>query len=212
MTVETVPDFSQARVLIVGDVMLDRYWHGATSRISPEAPVPVVHVNHEKEQPGGAGNVALNVVMLGAQPYLLAATGDDAAANTLENHLTAAGVHCHFQRVPGVPTVTKLRVLSRNQQLIRLDFEAGFPGFDYQFLLGQVSTWLSEVGALILSDYGKGSLAVCAGSSNWLERQGYQSLLIPSAVISPLTAVPTSLHPTRLSLKPWLDTVQTNQL
>ena len=158
----TLPDFSRARVLVVGDVMLDRYWHGGTSRISPEAPVPVVHVNHEEDRPGGAGNVALNIVALGAQPELLGATGDDAAADTLEARLTAAGVDCRFQRVPGVPTITKLRVLSRHQQLIRLDFEAGFPGFDHDTLKTQVAARLPAVGALVLSDYGKGALAASA--------------------------------------------------
>lgn len=152
------PDFSRARVLVVGDVMLDRYWHGTTSRISPEAPVPVVHVNHEEERPGGAGNVALNIVALEANATLLGVTGDDPAAETLEARLSAAGVDCHFQRIAGVPTVTKLRVLSRHQQLIRLDFEAGFPGFDHQALHARISDWLPRVGAMVLSDYGKGAL------------------------------------------------------
>jgi len=154
-----LPEFSHACVLIVGDVMLDRYWHGGTSRISPEAPVPVVHVNHEEDRPGGAGNVALNLVALGAQSTLLAATGDDAAADTLETRLTAAGVKCHFQRVPGVPTVIKLRVISRHQQLIRLDFEGGFAGFKHDLLKAQVVQQLPGVGAMVLSDYGKGALA-----------------------------------------------------
>lgn len=155
----TLPDFTRARVLVVGDVMLDRYWHGGTSRISPEAPVPVVHVNHEEDRPGGAGNVALNIVALGAQSVLLGATGDDAAADTLQAQLTASGVDCRFQRVAGVPTITKLRVLSRHQQLIRLDFEAGFPGFDHDGLKAGVAAKLPTVEALILSDYGKGALA-----------------------------------------------------
>lgn len=157
-----LPDFSGARVLVVGDVMLDRYWHGGTSRISPEAPVPVVHVNHEEDRPGGAGNVALNIVALGGQPELLGATGDDAAADILQERLAAAGVECDFQRVPGVPTITKLRVLSRHQQLIRLDFENGFPGFDHDKLKTEVNARLPTVGALVLSDYGKGALAASA--------------------------------------------------
>jgi D-beta-D-heptose 7-phosphate kinase/D-beta-D-heptose 1-phosphate adenosyltransferase len=179
MTVATIPDFSQARVLVVGDVMLDRYWHGSTSRISPEAPVPVVHVSHEEERPGGAGNVALNLVTLGAKPYLIAATGDDSAADTLETRLTAAGVHCQFQRLRGVPTVTKLRVLSRHQQLIRLDFEAGFPGFDHQAQLNQVAARLPHVGALILSDYEKGALAFSAGLIQLAREAGIPVIVDP---------------------------------
>jgi len=160
---DAIPDFSRAQVLVVGDVMLDRYWHGSTSRISPEAPVPVVHVNHEEDRPGGAGNVALNIVALGGQPFLLGATGDDAAAEILETKLTTAGVRCHFQRVPGVPTVTKLRVLSRHQQLIRLDFEGEFLGFDHAALHARVAQRLPGVGVLVLSDYGKGALAESLG-------------------------------------------------
>lgn len=156
-----VPDFSVARVLVAGDVMLDRYWHGATSRISPEAPVPVVHVGLEEDRPGGAGNVALNILALGAKPALLGATGADAAAEILERQLTQAGVECRFQRTPGIPTVTKLRVLSRHQQLIRLDFESGFPGFESGFIQTQVPGLLAQAGALVLSDYGKGALADC---------------------------------------------------
>lgn len=152
----------RASVLVIGDVMLDRYWHGVTHRISPEAPVPVVHIEFEDERAGGAGNVALNCAAMGAQTYLLSATGDDAAADSLELRLTAAGVRCDFQRVPGVPTVIKLRVLSRHQQLIRLDFESGFPDVDSARLLAQAKRILPQAGAVVLSDYGKGALASCA--------------------------------------------------
>lgn len=124
-----IPAFGRARVLVIGDVMLDRYWHGATSRISPEAPVPVVHIDREEERPGGAGNVAIDIVALCAQPYLLGTTGDDTAANSLENRLSAAGVQCRFQRVPVVPTVTKLRVLSSCQGLTR-DLTMRLSNFD----------------------------------------------------------------------------------
>ena len=125
-----IPQFEAARVLVAGDAMLDRYWHGSTSRISPEAPVPVVRVDQAEERPGGAGNVALNIAALGAQVSLVAVTGADDTAHTLANQLEAAGVRCRFHSVPGMATVTKLRVMSRHQQLIRLDFEGGIPGFD----------------------------------------------------------------------------------
>ena len=110
-----IPPFEQARVLVVGDVMLDRYWHGATSRISPEAPVPVVHVGQSEERAGGAANVALNIAALGVQTRLLGVTGDDEAATSLEALLSGAGIDCQFQKISDTPTVTKLRVISRHQ-------------------------------------------------------------------------------------------------
>ncbi len=150
-----IPEFGAARVLVVGDVMLDRYWHGDTSRVSPEAPVPVVHVADMEERPGGAGNVALNVAALGAAATVLGVTGRDAAAESLERHLEAAGVRCVFERHDG-HTVTKLRVLSRHQQLIRLDFEDGFAGFEPAALLRRFEVLLPEADIVVLSDYGKG--------------------------------------------------------
>ena len=154
-----LPEFGDARVLVVGDLMLDRYWHGATSRISPEAPVPVVHVSGSEERPGGAGNVALNMAALGGRPTLVGVTGDDEAADTLDQRLRAAGVECDCLRLPDRPTVTKLRVISRHQQLIRLDFEGSLGDFDHEALLDRVRARLPGCGALVLSDYGKGTLA-----------------------------------------------------
>lgn len=154
-----IPAFDQARVLVVGDLMLDRYWHGETSRISPEAPVPVVHVGPNEERPGGAANVALNLAALGARPHLLGLTGDDESASVLEGLLTSAGVICHFVRVPHHPTITKLRVLSRHQQLIRLDFEHGFTPVDAARVAQEMVRCLDEVDVVVLSDYGKGTLA-----------------------------------------------------
>ncbi len=153
-----IPAFEKAHVLVVGDVMLDRYWHGATSRISPEAPVPVVHVRHNEERPGGAGNVALNIAALQAHSTVIGLTGDDEAADSLARGLEAAGVRCRFQRIAGIPTITKLRVISRHQQLIRLDFEDGFEEFDTAALLHNYQTALTDCGAVVISDYGKGTL------------------------------------------------------
>lgn len=158
MTLHT-PDFSSARVLIAGDVMLDRYWHGSAARISPEAPVPVVRVESNEERPGGAGNVALNVAALGAQVTLAGLVGDDEAATALHRLLSGAQVECLFERLPGCATVTKLRVLSRHQQLIRLDFEGGFREPDAQTLAQRVIQRLPGCDALVLSDYGKGTLS-----------------------------------------------------
>ncbi|WP_078118086.1 bifunctional D-glycero-beta-D-manno-heptose-7-phosphate kinase/D-glycero-beta-D-manno-heptose 1-phosphate adenylyltransferase HldE [Thiosocius teredinicola] len=151
-------DFNQSRVLIAGDLMLDRYWHGATSRISPEAPVPVVRVDEDEGRPGGAGNVALNVASLGGHANLVALTGDDEPADQLEKVLGTAGVACRFVREARFPTITKLRIISQHQQLIRLDFEDGFPGFDDAKLVQALQAELSDCAVVVLSDYGKGTL------------------------------------------------------
>ena len=157
MTV-SVPDFSAVRLLVVGDLMLDRYWHGSTSRISPEAPVPVVHVQTIEERPGGAGNVALNVASLGGQCDLLGVTGNDEAAQTLEQSLKKDGIHCHFQKMDHLATVTKLRVISRHQQLIRLDFEQPELTFDNQAFLQAFAAQLPDCDLVVCSDYAKGGL------------------------------------------------------
>ncbi len=162
-----LPDFSQARVLVAGDLMLDRYWHGDTQRISPEAPVPVVHVAHEEGRPGGSGNVACNIAGLGGQVGLLGLVGDDAVADQLHEQLASAGVHCHLQRDARYATITKLRIISRHQQLIRLDFEDGFPGYDDAPLLETLDRLLPDYDVLVLSDYGKGSLA---DPQAWIQR------------------------------------------
>ncbi|WP_108649398.1 bifunctional D-glycero-beta-D-manno-heptose-7-phosphate kinase/D-glycero-beta-D-manno-heptose 1-phosphate adenylyltransferase HldE [Dongshaea marina] len=154
-----LPDFAKASVLVVGDVMLDRYWHGPTSRISPEAPVPVVKVEQIEERPGGAANVALNVSALGSSVNLLGLAGEDEAADSLAGRLENVKVKCDFVRLPDYPTITKLRILSRNQQLIRLDFEEGFSGVDAKPLLEKISGQLAGAGVVILSDYAKGALA-----------------------------------------------------
>jgi len=154
-----IPDFQSIHVLIIGDVMLDRYWQGITSRISPEAPVPVVHIKQQKECPGGAGNVALNIRALGGQVTLMGVTGADEAADTLLCQLREKGIVCDFIQLAKVPTITKLRILSRHQQLIRLDFEDGFSQLDTVSLQTQIQCVLNSVDAVIFSDYGKGTLA-----------------------------------------------------
>ncbi len=154
----SLPDFRNARVLVAGDLMLDRYWYGETSRISPEAPVPVVRVGTAEERAGGAGNVALNVAALGGRPVVVGLTGEDEAAAALERLLHGAGVECDFRRLPGAATITKLRVISRHQQLIRLDFEDGFAGGGQDQVAAGFRRALDGAGAVVLSDYGKGTL------------------------------------------------------
>jgi D-beta-D-heptose 7-phosphate kinase/D-beta-D-heptose 1-phosphate adenosyltransferase len=153
-----LPDFSAASVLVVGDVMLDRYWQGATSRISPEAPVPVVKVEDDELRPGGAANVALNAAALGSQVALVGLVGDDAEAGLLADRLTASGVASDFVPVPGSRTITKLRILSKHQQLIRLDFEDGFLACDGSGILARFEHALPRAKAVVLSDYAKGVL------------------------------------------------------
>lgn len=154
----TLPEFDRAAVLVVGDVMLDRYWYGPTSRISPEAPVPVVKVDTVEERPGGAANVAMNIAALGAASRLIGLTGEDDAARVLNATLNDVKVNCDFVTIKTHPTITKLRVLSRNQQLIRLDFEEGFENVDPEPIHQRIRQSLAASGALVLSDYAKGAL------------------------------------------------------
>lgn len=153
-----LPDFSKASVLVIGDIMLDRYWFGDTGRISPEAPVPVVKIKQMDERPGGAGNVALNIAALGAKVTLIGITGDDASAKTLKDQLTAANVDHDIQALPAVPTITKLRVISRHQQLLRLDFEEKFPDLNQATLIQLFKKHLCHANLVILSDYAKGTV------------------------------------------------------
>ncbi len=151
-------ELAHCRVLVVGDVMLDRYWFGEVNRISPEAPVPVVLVNKAEERPGGAANVARGVAALGAQCELLSVTGEDEAALHLQRLLEQEGVVAHLHRDATIATTIKLRVIGRQQQLLRIDFEA--PPRQ-EVLLDKLSDFeacLKRADVVILSDYGKGAL------------------------------------------------------
>lgn len=157
-------NFEKARILIIGDVMLDQYWHGDTSRISPESPVPVVHVKRVVERPGGAANVALGVAALGADAFLLGFVGADSAANTLSQLLTASDVKHQLDTLSEHATITKLRVLSRHQQMIRLDTESPFsdPIATISLQEKYISALDKDINLVILSDYGKGTLSQSA--------------------------------------------------
>ena len=155
----TREQLSQARVLVVGDAMLDRYWFGAVDRISPEAPVPVVRVTREEERIGAAANVAYNIVTLGAKASLLTVVGDDEASHKLEALVAQTGIEPHFGRDAQLKTTVKLRVIGRQQQLIRLDFE-NTP--KTEILASQSAAFaqlLPSHQAVLFSDYGKGGLA-----------------------------------------------------
>ncbi len=149
---------AKSRVLVVGDAMIDRYWYGAVDRISPEAPVPVVRVTREELRIGGAANVASNVVSLGAQATLLTVVGDDEASHTLESLVAKTGITPHFGRDAALQTTVKLRVIGRQQQLIRLDFENSPKS---EVLASQTADFLKllpQHDAVLFSDYGKGGL------------------------------------------------------
>ena len=150
---------AEARILVVGDVMLDRYWHGAVERISPEAPVPVVRVEREEDRLGGAANVALNVKTLGARATLLSVVGADAAADSLRSLLAARGIEAVLRSDAQLSTIVKLRVIGRAQQLIRVDFESE-P--DHEVLGQMVDAFAEQLplhDVVLFSDYGKGGLA-----------------------------------------------------
>jgi D-glycero-beta-D-manno-heptose-7-phosphate kinase len=158
MTPLSKEKLAAAHVLVVGDTMLDRYWYGAVDRISPEAPVPVVRITHDEERIGGSANVAYNVVTLGAQASLLTVVGDDEASHKLEALVAKTGITAHFGRDAALKTTVKLRVIGRQQQLLRLDFENTPPS---EVLASQSATFvrlLPHHHAVLLSDYGKGGL------------------------------------------------------
>lgn len=146
--------FDSARVLTIGDAMLDRYWHGDTHRVSAEAPIPVIDVSEIEDRPGGAANVALNVATLGAKSRLIAATGQDDMATILDSKLQASGIACSFIQVAGTPTITKVRLVSRNQQLVRADFEQPFE-IDVAELI-RLAREDDDFDTVIVSDYDKG--------------------------------------------------------
>ncbi len=170
---------ANARVLVVGDVMLDRYWYGAVDRISPEAPVPVVRVSREEERNGGAANVAYNVVTLGAQASLLTVVGDDEASHKLEALVAQTGIQPHFGRDAQLKTTVKLRVIGRQQQLLRMDFE-NTP--QTEVLASQTATFIELLPshqAVLFSDYGKGGLAHVADMITRANAQGKPILIDP---------------------------------
>jgi D-beta-D-heptose 7-phosphate kinase/D-beta-D-heptose 1-phosphate adenosyltransferase len=152
-----IPDYSTLRLLVAGDVMLDRYWTGSTTRISPEAPVPVVNIRHVEHRAGGAANVALGLRALGAAVELMGRVGADDGARTLAQLLGDAGVQCRFEEDASRSTIVKLRVLSHHQQMIRLDFEDA-PDASASLPVQRFEPLLGGMDAVVLSDYGKGAL------------------------------------------------------
>jgi len=157
--ISEIPSFKGLNILVVGDVMLDYYWSGATKRISPEAPVPIVKVSKKEGRAGGAGNVALNIASLAANVTLLGIVGNDKEADELQDLLEQKGVQCDFLKSNNSPTACKLRIVAQHQQLIRLDFEESLIDFNYAELLEHYQSTLENVDVVIFSDYDKGVLA-----------------------------------------------------
>jgi len=181
MTVEKAnrEQFAQTRLLVVGDVMLDRYWFGDSDRISPEAPVPVVQVAKVDERLGGAANVARNIAALGANTTLLGVIGEDEAGNRIGELLRQCGVNSQLEIDPQVPTTVKLRVIARQQQLIRLDFEETPSQTALEQKLARFEKALSDVDVVVLSDYGKGALSQVAAMIAYARSQNKMILVDP---------------------------------
>jgi rfaE bifunctional protein kinase chain/domain len=200
---------SKARVLVVGDVMLDRYWYGSVDRISPEAPVPIVRITREEERNGGAANVAYNVVTLGAQSSLLTVVGQDEASHKLEALLQGTGIRAHFGRDPDLKTTVKLRVIGRQQQLLRLDFE-NTP--KTEILASQSAAFaelLPQHDSVLFSDYGKGGLAHVSDMIARARSAGKPILIDPKGTDYSRYRNATVITPNRVELQqvigPWQD-------
>jgi rfaE bifunctional protein kinase chain/domain len=198
-----------ARVLVVGDAMLDRYWFGTVDRISPEAPVPVVQIQREEERLGGAANVALNVTRLGAQATLLTVVGDDEPARSLQRLLDAQGVVSVLGRDAGFRTIVKLRVVGRSQQLIRLDFESPPDHELLAQLMADYARLMPQHDAVLFSDYGKGGLTHIARMIELARAAGKPVLVDPKGRDFSRYAGASLVTPNRAELGqavgPWLD-------
>jgi rfaE bifunctional protein kinase chain/domain len=174
-----LPRIAAARILVVGDVMLDRYWFGEVDRISPEAPVPVARIVRQEERPGGAANVARNAAALGARATLLSVVGGDDAGAALERLVAAEGVKPVLHRDPSIPTTVKVRVIGRRQQLLRIDFETTPSHEVLAAKLAEFEALLPEMDLVILSDYGKGGLAHISRMIDLARRMGKPVLVDP---------------------------------
>ncbi|MDP9109415.1 MAG: D-glycero-beta-D-manno-heptose-7-phosphate kinase [Pseudomonadota bacterium] len=173
------PSLHASRILVVGDVMLDRYWFGEVSRISPEAPVPIVRVQRREERLGGAANVARNAATLGAQVGLLGVVGQDEAGDVIEQQLRDLHVACYLNRDSAMSTIIKLRVIGRQQQLLRIDFEEPPTELVLRDKLTQFNTLLPDYPIVVLSDYAKGSLVNVVEMVSAAAAQGKTILVDP---------------------------------
>ena len=195
------PRLQQARVLVVGDVMLDRYWFGDVSRISPEAPVPVAKIEKTEHRAGGAANVARNVAALGGRAVLLSVIGDDEAGDCLNALMAEHGVETVLMRDQNINTTVKLRVVARNQQLIRLDFEDTPTHEVLDGVKNRFRELLAECDTVILSDYGKGGLTHVVSFIEWARQAGKPVLIDPKGDDYAKYTGATMLTPNRAELR-----------
>ncbi|HTN64903.1 MAG TPA: D-glycero-beta-D-manno-heptose-7-phosphate kinase [Burkholderiaceae bacterium] len=191
----------QARILVAGDVMLDRYWFGAVNRISPEAPVPVVRIEKREERLGGAANVARNVAALGVQTGLLGIVGADEAGDAVDGLLLGSKIRSHLQRDATVSTIIKLRVIGRQQQLLRIDFEDAPGSVVLRDKLTEFNALLPQYDLVVLSDYAKGSLANAAEMIAAARNAGIRILVDPKGEDFSIYAGASILTPNRGELK-----------
>jgi rfaE bifunctional protein kinase chain/domain len=194
-------DLSSARLLVVGDVMLDRYWFGDVSRISPEAPVPVVKVERTEDRPGGAANVARNVAALGAQVGLLSVVGDDEPGTTLARLVDDVGIRAGLHVDPAISTTVKLRVIGRQQQLLRIDFETAPSHEVLRAKLAEFESRLPGCDVVVLSDYGKGGLAHIGEMIRMARDAGKKILVDPKGDDYSKYAGATIITPNRAELR-----------
>jgi rfaE bifunctional protein kinase chain/domain len=171
--------FDNARILVVGDVMLDRYWFGDVNRISPEAPVPVVRIERREERLGGAANVARNIATLGAGAGLLGVVGQDEAGQVVDGMLAELGIANYLNRDPAISTIIKLRVIGRQQQLLRVDFEEAPTDTVLRDKLTRFNALVADYGVVVLSDYAKGSLVNVAEMIAIAKQRGKLTLVDP---------------------------------
>jgi rfaE bifunctional protein kinase chain/domain len=189
------------QILIAGDVMLDRYWFGEVNRISPEAPVPIVRVERREERLGGAANVALNAVALGVNAGLMGIIGDDEAGNSIENLLKKAGISSYLSRDKQISTIIKLRVIGRQQQLIRIDFEEKPTEIVLRDKLNRFNALLSAYDVVIFSDYAKGGLMNVKAMIQAAKDAGKPVLVDPKGSDFARYAGATLLTPNKSELK-----------
>ncbi|MDP3287423.1 MAG: D-glycero-beta-D-manno-heptose-7-phosphate kinase [Methyloversatilis sp.] len=197
----SLPDTSRVRILVVGDVMLDRYWFGDVQRISPEAPVPVVKIDRIEERPGGAANVARNCAALGAHVSLLSVVGADDAGRTLRAQMRAAGIDASIHEDAALSTTIKLRVIGRQQQLLRIDFENVPTHEVLRAKLDEFARRVSDADLVILSDYGKGALSNIRDMMDIARAAGKRVLVDPKGDDYSRYAGATLLKPNRNELR-----------
>jgi len=201
MSKHPAPSLDQVRILVVGDVMLDRYWFGDVSRISPEAPVPIVRIEKREARLGGAANVARNAAALGAHAGLLGIVGADEAGAEVESLLQGGGIHSYLKRDEAISTIIKLRVIGRQQQMVRIDFEEPPTDTVLRNKLQQYKTLLPDYNVIILSDYNKGSLVNVANMIATARAEGKVVMVDPKGDDFTRYAGATVLTPNKSELK-----------